>query len=186
MTSRADMPARLRAADAAELGEKAFMRYFGALYEHSPWVAAGAWERRPFDGFEGLQRAFERTVREAPVERRLALIRSHPELAGKEARTGTLTAESAGEQASAGLDRLSRDEVAALARLNAAYRERFGFPMVVAVREHTKDSILAQAEARLANAREQEIETAVGEILKIGRLRLAELVTDAEREEGTT
>ena len=156
------------------------MRHFGTLYEHSPWVAAGAWEGRPFDAFEDLQRAFERTVLEAPVERRLALIRAHPELAGREARDGSLTAESAGEQASAGLDRLSGADVAELERLNTDYRERFGFPMVVAVRDHTKASIFAQARDRLHPRRAQEIDIAVREILKIGRHRLGELVSESE------
>jgi OHCU decarboxylase len=186
VTRQAGERAKLSVADAAGLDEQAFVRHFGALYEHSPWVAAEAWTRRPFDGFEGLQRAFAQAVLEAPPERRLALIRAHPDLAGREARAGTLTAESAGEQASAGLDRLTGEEVAALQRLNAAYRERFGLPMVVAVREHTKDSIFAQARARLDNPREQEIEIALREILKIGRLRLGELVPDGDREEGTT
>jgi OHCU decarboxylase len=173
---------KLSAAEIGTLDEDAFMRHFGSLYEHSPWVARGAWDRRPFDGADGLRRAFEQTVLGAPPERRLSLIRSHPELAGREARTGTLTAESAGEQAAAGLDRLSGEEMAALAELNAAYRERFGFPLVVAVREHTKDSIFRQGRERLANDREQELDTAVREILKIGRLRLGELVSDTDND----
>jgi OHCU decarboxylase len=179
------MSGRLGIAEAGALDEHAFVRAFGALYEHSPWVAAGAWARRPFDDFEGLQRAFERTVLDAPEARRLALIGAHPELAGREARAGTLTAASAGEQASAGLDRLSGEEVATLARLNAAYRERFGFPLVVAVREHTKESLFAQARARLANSRAEEIDTALGEIVKIGRVRLGALVSDPAGEEET-
>jgi 2-oxo-4-hydroxy-4-carboxy-5-ureidoimidazoline decarboxylase len=172
----------LSAAEIGTLDEDAFMRHFGTLYEHSPWVARGAWERRPFDGADSLRRAFEQTVLGAPAERRLALIRAHPELAGTEARAGTLTTESAGEQAAAGLDRLSAEEVAELAELNAAYRERFGFPMVVAVREHTKESIFRQARERLAHDREQELDTAVREILKIGRHRLGELVSDTDTE----
>ena len=174
--------ARLTPEQVGSLGEDAFMERFGSLYEHSPWVAEGAWARRPYDGAGGLRAAFETTVREAPAERRIALIRAHPELAGREAREGALTAESAGEQASAGLDRLTAGELTELAEVNAAYRERFGFPMVVAVREHTKESIFRQARERLANSREQEIDTAVGEILKIGRLRLGELVSENEGE----
>ena len=174
--------AKLSPAQVDALDQDAFMRRFGSLYEHSPWVAEGAWARRPYDGAGGLRAAFEATVRDAPAERRIALIRAHPELAGREAREGSLTAESAGEQASAGLDRLTAGELAELAALNAAYRERFGFPMVVAVREHTKETIFRQAHDRLANSREQEIDTAVDEILKIGRLRLGELVSDSEGE----
>jgi 2-oxo-4-hydroxy-4-carboxy-5-ureidoimidazoline decarboxylase len=158
-----------------------FVETFGPLYEHSPWVAEAAWRRRPFDGLEDLQRALEEAVVDAPPERQLALIRSHPELAGPEASEGTLTAESTSEQASAGLDRLSAQDVATLRRLNAAYREKFGFPLVVAVREHTKQSIFAQAQTRLANPEGEEVRTALGEIFKIARLRLRELVSDGDR-----
>lgn len=174
----------LTAQEAGRLDREEFVRRFGALYEHSPWVAEEAWERRPFDGVEDLHRAFTAAVEEAPEERRLALIRAHPELAGREAAEGALTEDSTGEQASAGLDRLSVEELARLRELNAAYREAFGFPMVVAVREHTKDSIFAQAEARLARPREQEISTALGEIGKIARLRLGGLVDTDEQREG--
>lgn len=166
---------------AGALDEDAFVRHFGATYEHSLWVARQAWRRRPFPGFEDLARAFEAAVREAPVQRQLTLVRSHPELAGREAEQGALTEQSASEQASAGLHRLSPEEAARLGRLNWAYREKFGFPMVIAVREHDKASILAQGEARLQNGREQELRTAVGEIVEIARLRLRELVTNNDR-----
>lgn len=180
------MSSKLSVEEAGNLDEDAFMERFGAIYEHSPWVTEGAWERRPFDGFEGLQRTFEQTVLDAPIERQLALIRAHPELAGKEAQKGSLTAESVGEQASAGLDRMSAQDSAKLAQLNAAYRERFGFPMVVAVREHTKASILAQGEARLESSPDEELATALEEIFKIARLRLRELVADSDRRRETT
>jgi OHCU decarboxylase len=168
----------LTARQAGELDREAFVGHFGALYEHSPWVAEGAWERRPFADVDALHGAFEAAVAAAPLERRLALIRAHPELAGREAQHGALTADSTSEQASAGLDRLTADELARLRRLNAAYREAFGFPMVVAVREHTKASIFEQAERRLAHDRDEEIETALAEIGKIARLRLGGLVDD--------
>jgi OHCU decarboxylase len=180
------VPRQLTVEEASRLSEDAFMRHFGGLYEHSPWVAVGAWRRRPFDSLEDLRDAFERTVSDAPAERRLALIRSHPELAGREAGEGTLTAESSGEQASAGLNRLSAEEVAGLAQLNAAYQEKFGFPMVVAVREHTKASIFAQAKARLAKPRDQELAHALDQIFRIAGLRLRELVADSDREGNTT
>lgn len=173
------MAQALTVEQAGRFSREEFVDAFGGVFEHSPWVAEGAWERRPFAGLDDLRRAFEQTVTEAPLGRRLALIRSHPELAGREAWAGDLTAESAFEQASAGLDRLSAREVARLRRLNAAYRERFGFPMVVAVREHTKASIFAQAEKRLANSRDQELKTALGEIFKIAGLRLRALVADS-------
>jgi 2-oxo-4-hydroxy-4-carboxy-5-ureidoimidazoline decarboxylase len=149
----------------------------GGLFEHSPWVAETAWERGPFGGVGELEDALEAAMREAPRERQLELIRAHPELAGREARERTLTRESTHEQASAGLDRLSAGELEALQRLNRSYRERFGFPLIVCVREHTKDSIIAWGNARLEHSREQEIDVALGEIAKIARLRLADLLS---------
>lgn len=172
----------MNAREAGQLDREAFVERFGALYEHSPWVAEAAWERRPFDGFDDLHRAFEAALAEAPVERQIALIRAHPELAGREAAEGSLTEDSTSEQASAGLDRLTAEELARLQQLNAAYREAFGFPMVVAVREHTKESIFAQAEARLAHGRDEEVATALGEISKIARLRLGGLVSNDKKE----
>jgi xanthine dehydrogenase D subunit len=151
----------------------------GALFEHSPWVAEAAWRKRPFRTVAELEAAFEAAIRDAPRERQLELILAHPELAGREARQRTLTRESTREQASAGLDRLTADEVEALRRLNRSYRERFGFPLIVCVREHTKESIIAWGNARLEHSREQEIDIALGEITKISRLRLADLLQEA-------
>src|SRR6185312_15212227 len=129
--------------DLNAMEEDAFADALGGVFEHSPWVARDAHAARPFRTVDDLQAALEAAVGGAERERQVALIREHPELAGREAAAGELTAESAGEQARAGLDRLSAGEVAALRDLNRAYRERFGFPFVVCVREHTKDSILA-------------------------------------------
>jgi len=162
--------------DASNLDLEGFVDRFGALYESSPWVAEGAWRGRPFDSLSGMHAAFVKTVRDAPPERQLGLIRAHPDLAGKAAVAGELTPESAREQASAGLDRLSPEEYETFTRLNDAYKEKFGFPMIFAVRENTKETILAGAEARLENSRSEEVETALGEISKIGLFRLRELV----------
>jgi 2-oxo-4-hydroxy-4-carboxy-5-ureidoimidazoline decarboxylase len=151
----------------------------GALFEHSPWVAEAAWRRRPFRTVAELEAALETAMREAPRDRQLDLIRAHPELAGREAEERTLTRESTHEQASAGLDRLTADELEALRRLNRSYRERFGFPLIVCVREHTKNSIIAWGNARLEHSRDQEIDVALGEITKIARLRLADLIAEA-------
>src|SRR3954454_19070320 len=129
--------------DLTAMDEDAFVAALGGVFEHSPWVARDASARRPFATVSELAGALEAARRAAPRARQLALIRAHPELAGREARAGELTAESAGEQARAGLDRLTASEVGELEALNAAYRERFGFPLIVCVREHTKDSILA-------------------------------------------
>jgi OHCU decarboxylase len=159
-----------------DLDQGGFAEMFGGLYESSPWVAEAAWHGRPFGDLQELHEAFVRAVREAPRERQMDLIRAHPDLAGKAAVAGELTPESTSEQASAGLDRLTPDEYEAFTQMNAGYRERFGFPMIVCVREHTKESILQYAEARLENPREEEVQAALGEIAKIARLRLEELV----------
>lgn len=174
---------KLTPAQAGALDENAFVSAFGGVYEHSPWLAREAWSRRPFDGFDDLAGAFEAAVRQAPAEARLALVRSHPELAGREALEGELTGDSAAEQASAGLDRLSPAEASRLKALNRAYREKFGYPLVIAVRDQDKGSILAQGETRLQSSPEEELQTAIGQIVEIARLRLRELVTDNEGRE---
>jgi OHCU decarboxylase len=155
-----------------ELDQAAFVERFGPLFEHSPWVAETAWRDRPFADREELYEALVAAMYAAPLERKLALIRAHPDLAGKAAVEGTLTDSSTREQASAGLDRLTPDEYDAFTRTNTAYRDRFGFPFVVCAREHTKESILRVASERLANSEDEEIRVALEEIAKIARLRL--------------
>jgi 2-oxo-4-hydroxy-4-carboxy-5-ureidoimidazoline decarboxylase len=165
---------------AGHLSEEAFVERFGGICEHSPWVAQGAWGRRPFDGFDALAAAFKTTVDDAPREAQIALVRAHPELAGRE--RDELTTESASEQSSAGLDRLSPDQARRLRALNEAYRERFEFPMVIAVRGLTAETIIERGEARLENTPEQELQSALREVMMIARMRLRELVKD-DREE---
>ena len=167
---------RITVREANRLEREDFVRAFRSVYERSPWVAERAWRERPFEGPEDLRRTLWRAVQEAPRERQLDRVRSHPDLAGKAAVAGELTPESEREQSSAGLDRLSPDEYERFRNVNAAYREKFGFPMVVYVKEHTKDSILAQTEARLANTREREVKTALEEIQKIAASRLKDLI----------
>jgi OHCU decarboxylase len=150
------------------------------VFEESPWIAAAAWHARPFGSLDALHAAMVRAVGEAPRERRLALIRAHPDLAGKAAIAGELTPASTREQAAAGLDRLSPEQYERITRLTAAYRERFGFPFVVCAREHTADSIIAAAATRLDADRAAEERTALAEIAKIARLRLADLVLEPE------
>jgi OHCU decarboxylase len=169
---------RLAVAEVDALDSEAFVAALGAVAEHSPWVAREAWRCRPFDSLAGLRLAFESAIRGAAPERRLELLRAHPELAGREAAAGELTGASASEQRAARLDRLTPDELAALTRLNADYRERFGFPFIACVREHSVASLLAWAEARLAREPEAETETAIAEVCKIVSLRLGELVAN--------
>ncbi len=149
-----------------------FVAVLGGIFEHSPWVAEMAWEAWPFATIDALHTAMAEAVSNAKVDAQLALICAHPELAGKDAATGTLTLESQTEQASAGLDRCTAEELGQLRALNKAYREKFGFPFVMAVKHRSKHDILAALAARVANAREQEFAACLTEIGKIGRLRL--------------
>jgi len=158
--------------DAINLSSEAFVERYGFLFEHSPWVVERAAARRPF---ADLHAGLMQVVLDATDEERLGLIRAHPELAGKAAIAKTLTAESTAEQASAGLDRLTEAEFVRFHDLNAAYRTRFGFPFIVCVRMTDKAGILDAMGSRLAHSREAELATAIGEIGKIVRLRLADL-----------
>lgn len=181
-TSGRKMPETLTVDEVNRLSEDEFVARFGTLFEHSPWVAEEAWRERPFAGLPELHEAFLEVIRDAPAERRVALIRAHPDLAGKAALAGDLTPESASEQSSAGLDRLSPEEYERFHRLNAAYREKFSLPFVVCVRDHTKESIFTAAEARLYHTRSEEIEAALHEIFRIAYLRLRDLVEDDDPE----
>jgi OHCU decarboxylase len=139
-------------------------------------VAEQAYAFGPFADLADLYRAMAALVATAPVERRIALIRAHPDLAGRAAIAGDLTGESGAEQAAAGLDRLTPAQFGQVAALNAAYRERFDFPFVICAREHDVPGIIAAMERRIANDRETEIGIALEEIGRIARLRLEDLV----------
>jgi 2-oxo-4-hydroxy-4-carboxy-5-ureidoimidazoline decarboxylase len=155
----------------------AFLDTFGAVYEHSPWVAERALARRPFANRAALVAAMQTEVAEAPRETQLALIRAHPELAGREAAAGRLTAHSSGEQARLGLDALSRTEFKRMTELNRRYRDRHGFPCIIALARHaTRESVFAEFETRVGNATEAEIALALDQIGHIARGRLEKLV----------
>ena len=158
--------------DVNMLPPKAFVETLGGIYEHSPWVASAAAERRPFSALSDLGGHMKASVDEASKVQKLALLRAHPELAGKAAVDGTLTHASKEEQASAGLDRMLPDEFAALTQMNSDYRAKFGFPFIICVRLTNKAGILAALERRLKNTVEEEFETALGEVHKIAQLRL--------------
>jgi 2-oxo-4-hydroxy-4-carboxy-5-ureidoimidazoline decarboxylase len=153
----------------------AFVIRYGPVFERSAWVAEAAWEAGPFDGIDDLHAAMVAAVDRAPRERRLELIRAHPDLAGRAAVAGELTPESEREQASAGLDRLTPEEYEELTRLNTLYAARHGFPFVICVREHTKESILAALRERVGHDTDEEERVALEEIAKIARLRLEDL-----------
>jgi 2-oxo-4-hydroxy-4-carboxy-5-ureidoimidazoline decarboxylase len=148
----------------------------GAIYEHSPWVAERACSARPFDSVEALWRAMQAAVEAADDDEQLALIRAHPELAGRLAVAGRLTEHSRSEQRGAGLDACTPEQFARLQELNAAYRTRFGFPFIVAVRGLSRTDIIERLEQRLANGPEQEIATCLHEIGRIARFRLEDLL----------
>ena len=160
------------------LSRDAFVAALGPLFEGSPWIAEATWPARPFASVGQLHQALCATMYAAPIERQVALIQAHPDLAGKAAIAGDLTAESTREQSSAGLNRLTPEQFAAFTRLNRAYYETFGFPFVICAREHNADSILDQFAARLGHPHDQEIATALGEIAKIARLRLLDAVRE--------
>ena len=146
------------------------------VFEHSPWVAERAWPRGPFSSLEELHAAMMAVVREAPPEEQLALVRAHPELAGREAAEGALTADSSSEQGRLGFTRLSREEFERMARLNRAYREKFGFPCIVALRLHaSRGSVMQEMERRIANDARTELENALEQIGHITRGRLERL-----------
>ncbi len=165
----------MKLAELNALDRNEFVRVVGSVFEHSPWITEAAWARRPFANVETLHAAMCDIVRAAGEEKQLALIRAHPDLVGKLALAGQLTKESTGEQASAGLDRLTPEEVALFQTNNAAYQAKFGFPFIICARLNKKDAILHGFKVRLSNSREQEIQAALGEIFKIAELRLRDL-----------
>jgi len=156
------------------LSEAAFVDRFGFLFEHSPWIVEAAAGRRPFADIAAMEAAMNVVIEEAGEDAQIALLRAHPELAGKAVLDRTLTDASAAEQASAGLDRLTPAEYATFHELNDAYRARFAFPFIICVRLTDKAGILAAMRARLGHDRPAEIVAARGEIAKIVHLRLGD------------
>jgi 2-oxo-4-hydroxy-4-carboxy-5-ureidoimidazoline decarboxylase len=158
-----------------------FVAALGEVFEHAPWVAESVFAARPFATVDALFRAMTAAVLYGAAETQMALIKAHPDLAGKAAREGAITDDSKREQSSARLDRLSEEEFAAFHRLNNAYRAKFDMPFIICVRRHGKDSILRQFEKRLQNDNATERETALGEIFHIAALRLDQRVAGPDR-----
>jgi 2-oxo-4-hydroxy-4-carboxy-5-ureidoimidazoline decarboxylase len=158
------------------LPRDAFVALLGEVYEHSPWVAEAACGRRPFASRAELHAAMEAAVAGSDPERQLALLRAHPELAGRAALRGELTAHSAREQGGSGLLGAPASSVERMQALNRAYAERFGFPFIIAVRGLDRDAILARLEARLGNAPEAERAEALRQVGRIAALRLEALI----------
>jgi len=163
-----------------QMSREQFVEEFGSLFQGPPWIAEQAYEARPFEDVYALRRAFHDVLFDAPPDRQLELIRSYPDLAGAiirgEHRPGS--ARSVADQAFAGLDRLNSDEYHSFDDLNGAYHKRFGFPLIIAVRENTKETILRAGNARLNNSPAAERATALVEIAKIANLRLMDMVEE--------
>ncbi|MFO1210543.1 MAG: allantoinase PuuE [Amaricoccus sp.] len=176
---RARHPAPAAGERPSAMEREAFVARFGGVYEHSPWVAERAWELElgpAHDTGVGVHSVLARAFRAASEKERLGVLTAHPDLAGKLAQAKRLTAESTSEQASAGLDALTDAERARFTELNDAYQGKFGFPFIIAVRDHDKAGILAAFEARVGNDRATELATAERQVERIAQLRLKDMV----------
>lgn len=163
------------------LDRDAFVAAFGRVYEHSPWIAETLFDQgltEAHQTLDGLAAAMSAVVEAGGAARQLALLRAHPDLAGKLAIAGDLTRESRGEQSGAGLDTCSPAEFARFQRLNAAYNARFGFPFILAVKGKSRPEILAAFEQRVTNDTATEFRTALDQVHRIAYLRLRDLCVD--------
>ncbi|MEL7310809.1 MAG: 2-oxo-4-hydroxy-4-carboxy-5-ureidoimidazoline decarboxylase [Pseudomonadota bacterium] len=163
----------------SDMSRSEFVECFGGIYEHSAWVAEALFEagvERHHDDLEGLANAMASIVDDAGRERQWALIRAHPDLAGRAAIAGELTQSSTDEQSRAGLDQCSESEFERFQGMNAAYKARFDMPFIKAVRHSNRHEILQAFEARLQNSQEEEFETAMQEIHQIASWRLEAMI----------
>ncbi|AWN35059.1 2-oxo-4-hydroxy-4-carboxy-5-ureidoimidazoline decarboxylase [Methylobacterium radiodurans] len=155
-----------------EVDRPEFVALLGEIYEHSPWVAEAAFQRRPFATRDALRDVMNDVVSQADPERQLALLRAHPELAGRAAIRGELTTHSADEQGASGLLNCSPEELKRIQELNQAYGEKFKFPFVIAVKGMDRSAIIASLEKRLGNPREEEKLEALRQVSRIAGFRL--------------
>jgi len=160
------------------LDHAAFVSALGGIVEHSPWIAEEAWRMRPFADVAALHGAMMSALSHAPIDTQLAVMRAHPELAGKAAIRGEMTADSKDEQGGAGLTQCSPREFSRLTALNRAYNAKFGFPFIVAVKGMDRASIIEQFAQRLERDRHTEFSEALAQIARIARLRLDALIED--------
>lgn len=161
----------------SDMDRETFVAEFGGMFEHSPWIAEGAFELElgaTHDNAAGIHNALARVFRNASEEQRLGVLTAHPDLAGKLAAAGRLTKESTAEQAGAGLDLLTDEERETFQNLNAEYVERHGFPFIIAVKDNTKSSILEAFHRRIKNNRDTEFSEACRQVERIAELRLIE------------
>ncbi len=163
----------------SSMSEDDFVAVLGGIFEHSPWVARSAFAKRPFPSTAALHSAMEDVVDNAGLEAQLTLIRAHPELASKAAVRKELTEHSNREQAGAGLTECSPEELARLQQLNRAYNAKFGFPFILAVKGHNRQSIIDNFARRLDSDRATEIRECIRQIARIASFRLQDLVDES-------
>ncbi len=162
--------------DLGVMDRNAFVATLGGIFEHSPWVAERAFDARPFESVRSLHSAMATAMYGAPRDVQLALLRAHPELAGRAAVRGELTADSTQEQSGAGLMNCSPEEFARITALNTLYHERFGFPFIIAVKGHDRTSILAEFARRVDRDPPAEFKEALDQVATIARFRLEALL----------
>ena len=153
-----------------------FLEVLGAIYEHSPWMAERTWQAKPFNSLTDLLAAFRQTLAQATLDEQLALIRAHPDLAGKAALRGELSQESTQEQESAGLNQCSPEELARFTELNTAYQQKFSFPFIMAVKNASRAQILSGFEQRIHHTPTEEFAMALEQIHRIAAFRLQDLL----------
>lgn len=172
------MNAKIRLSELNRMSAADFVAALGGIFEHSPWVAEQAAANRPFADVEAVHRTMVEKIEAAGEEVQLKLIRAHPELGGKLAVRGELTAESTQEQAGAGLNQCSPEEFSELTELNARYGEKFGFPFILAVRGHNRQSIIGEFRRRVELNVQQEQQESLRQIYRIGLFRLQDLIEE--------
>ena len=171
-----DMAATVTIDELNDMTRVLFVGALGEIFEMSPWIAEAAWEARPFGSAVALWQAMMDVVTQAGRERQVALLRAHPDLGGKAARVAAMTEHSNVEQSGAGLDRLDDAEFERFHELNDAYRDKFGFPFIIAVKDYDKAGILAAFEVRLQNGADEELTECLIQVGRIAELRLTATV----------
>lgn len=162
----------------SDMTKQAFVERFGGVYEHSPWIAEQAWEQglgSQYDTLEELAQLLSGIVENASEQQQMDLICAHPDLAGQAAQAGELTTESNSEQSGAGIDQCNAEEFALFQKLNSAYREKFGFPFIMAVKGANRHQILRAFEVRLPNDIESEFRQALDQVHEIAGFRLSDI-----------
>ncbi|MFT4629406.1 MAG: 2-oxo-4-hydroxy-4-carboxy-5-ureidoimidazoline decarboxylase [Arenicella sp.] len=158
------------------LPQEKFTQVLADIFEHSSWIPERAWQLRPFKTIDHLHSSMLNIVGHAKLNEKLSLLCAHPQLAGKEAKSGTLTSSSTEEQSAANLNSLNRHEMDQITHLNALYIERHGFPFIIAVKNHDKAGIFSEFKRRANNDREVEFDTALTQVAMIARFRLDALI----------